>query len=204
MKRLWMQLWDMQGIWPFPLLWITLPAAAGVLFGYFSASGAGTSAHLAIRETMTAYVSRTGVPRTDLWIVIGIVVAAALLIFISGKTAIGLLAVPIAVLLHGYLLSFTLSAALIVFGGSMTLWNALWRMGVIFVPMCVLEWPALLMLSAQSTGWSRARFLRGAVTPMRWESCLRAVLCTLSLCLAAVLRVLLTPWMLSAALTSAP
>jgi hypothetical protein len=149
-----------------------------------------------MRDVLTGFAARTGHPLDGMGMGLGIALAAALLVFLSGKTAAGLLILPLVVLAHSFLLSFTVSSALLAAGG-FTLWDALWRAGAAFLPVCLLEWPALLLLAAQSSAGSQALLLRGVAPPVRWETHTRAALCCLSLCLAAAVRAWPAPWIVS-------
>jgi hypothetical protein len=197
MKRLWMQLWELRDFWPLPLLWTTIPAVAGVVFGHLSAAGAAIPAQNVLGEIVTAYaIGGQGMPSHS-WMGIGLALVTAALLFFSGKTAAGLLLIPTIVLLHSFLLSFMVSVLLYVAGGGLPLWESLWKMGAVLLPVCLLEWPAMLLLAAQSTAGAGARLLHGFAPRMRWEAYTRAALCFVFLCMAAAVRAWPVPWLMS-------
>jgi hypothetical protein len=196
MKRLWMRLWDTRGFWPGPILWTTIPAITGIVCGHLSAAGASLSPR-AIRDILAQYAARGEYPSEGFWIGAGLAVTAALLIAVSGKTAAGLLFIPAVVLAHGFLLSFTVSSVLMASGPDLPVWEALWKAGAVFLPMLLLEWPALILMSVQSSAGAQSRLLRGYDPDTGWEPAVRAVLCCASLCLAALVRVWPMPRLLS-------
>jgi len=174
-----------------------LPAILGVVYGHISVAGTDPVSHGAMRETLEAYAAQAGNPPDGVWAGIALVLAAVLLLYLSGTTAAGLLLIPIIVLAHGYLLSFTVTSVMLTAGGAVPFRDMAWKMGAVFLPVCLLEWPALLLLAAQSTAGAKAHWLRGFSPPIRWEYPMRAIICGASLCLAVLVRAWPMPWLLT-------
>jgi len=181
------------------MLWAALPAVIGVIYGHLSAAGADTTSRTALTETLAVYAARAHAydPHRDLWIGVGLALATALLLYLSGKTPVGLLLIPVAVLAHSYLLSYTVTSVLLTAGRGFSLGELFGRAGIALLPVCLLEWPAMLLLAVQSSAEAGRRLIAGDAQRVPWETSIRAALCGLSLCLAAAVRAWPVPWLLT-------
>ena len=199
MKRILLKVWDLPGntaMLPV-LVFICICFIIGAITGSVIAANGGDSTQIA--SLITDYTVSSDV---SFWRVLANVFRFPIIILLCGFCVFGAVFIPAVVALRGFLLLFTMTSFVRIFG-----WHGLLFSAALFGIQCLLLLPCMLMLAAQgvvsasllfSLASSKGKKLSGSIFSSSYFS--RILVCVGVLLICTLAEMFITPSLVSAAL----
>jgi hypothetical protein len=196
MKRILMKVWDVPGnaaVLP-ALIFLCICFIIGAITGSVVAANGGDSAQLA-----SMIADFTVLSDVNFWNVLLNILRFPVIVILCGLCVFGTVMIPIVVAVRGFLLLFTITTFVRLFGGSGLLYSmSLFGIQCLFVLPCILLLAAQGLVSASllfSLASSRGKKISGSVFSGAYF--IRILICFGVLLFCALVETLITPYLVS-------
>ena len=195
MKRILMKVWDVPGNTLLPaLIFLCICFIIGAITGCIVAANGGDNAQLA-----SVVADYTVLSDVNFWSVLFNILRFPIIIILCGLCVFGTIMIPIVVAVRGFLLLFTITTFVRLFGGIGLLYSlSLFGIQCLFVLPCILLLATQGLVSASilfSLASSRGKKLSGSVFSGAYF--FRMLICLGVLLFCALAETLVTPFLVS-------